>query len=433
MKWDDRLRHTREELDRISPSFCRAKWTQSTLHLHLGATHSCHHNPLHNISLEALKDNPSALHNTPQKRRERAALLRGEQPEGCQYCWQVEAKSKDVISDRIVKSAAHWSRLSAQEILDSGDGEQFLPRFLEVAFSHNCNLKCGYCNAQFSSRWATELAEHGPFPSGEGLAERTVLAEKDNPWIQSFWELWPTLSERLQVLRITGGEPLLAENFWLLLQKLKSRRGPPLRFTVNSNLNSSGAILDRLIQEIEPLLQNPSLESVRLYASIDGWGEAAEYQRHGLNFDLFRRNLETLLARLPRLEIGFMSTFGILSVSSFDRLLDEILELRRRFPQGTKTIHLPVNVAYLRQPEHLSLAVIPHGGTWTLGPLIEKMRQHQFTIEEIEKMENAETWWQRPVSDSTRSEWQRRLRLYLAEHDRRRGTDFRRTFPELST
>jgi len=54
----------REKLKKISCSMCLAKWTQVTMHLHNGHTHSCHHPAPHFIPLDELKDNPHALHNT---------------------------------------------------------------------------------------------------------------------------------------------------------------------------------------------------------------------------------------------------------------------------------------------------------------------------------------------------------------------------------
>ena len=62
--WYTDLKKSKNELAKISPSFCLAKWLQVTLHLHKGTTHSCHHPPTHQIQIDDIKDNPSGLHNT---------------------------------------------------------------------------------------------------------------------------------------------------------------------------------------------------------------------------------------------------------------------------------------------------------------------------------------------------------------------------------
>ncbi len=61
----------REELNKTGCGMCLAKWTQVTLHLATGMTHSCHHPVPHKIPLAELKRNPSALHNTRYKKEKR--------------------------------------------------------------------------------------------------------------------------------------------------------------------------------------------------------------------------------------------------------------------------------------------------------------------------------------------------------------------------
>ena len=51
-------------LDKVGCGFCLAKWTQVTMHLQIGHTHSCHHPKTHKIPLTELKRNPSALQYT---------------------------------------------------------------------------------------------------------------------------------------------------------------------------------------------------------------------------------------------------------------------------------------------------------------------------------------------------------------------------------
>ena len=54
----------------ISKTFCLAKWHHTTIYLQSGETHSCYHPTPHSIPLDELAHNPSALHNTPQKKLE---------------------------------------------------------------------------------------------------------------------------------------------------------------------------------------------------------------------------------------------------------------------------------------------------------------------------------------------------------------------------
>ena len=95
-----KIKQTRDELNKVSPSFCLAKWYQSTLHLQYGHTHSCHHPRTHQVPLDELKQNPSALHNTEYKKSQRQLMLKGVRPPECQYCWNVEDLGPEKVGHR---------------------------------------------------------------------------------------------------------------------------------------------------------------------------------------------------------------------------------------------------------------------------------------------------------------------------------------------
>ena len=64
----DDLEYKKQILDTKSASFCGAKWYNATIWLGSGMTTSCHHPLPHKIDLEEIKKNPSAIHNTKQKK-----------------------------------------------------------------------------------------------------------------------------------------------------------------------------------------------------------------------------------------------------------------------------------------------------------------------------------------------------------------------------
>ena len=67
--------HVLDKLNSVGCGFCLAKWTQVTMHLGSGLTHSCHHPKAHPIDLNDLATNPGALHNTGFKKNVRKHLL----------------------------------------------------------------------------------------------------------------------------------------------------------------------------------------------------------------------------------------------------------------------------------------------------------------------------------------------------------------------
>ena len=64
-------------IDPVSDSFCGAKWYNATIWLGHGGTTSCHHPPAHQIDLEDIKENPSAIHNSRHKKKMRQMMQEG--------------------------------------------------------------------------------------------------------------------------------------------------------------------------------------------------------------------------------------------------------------------------------------------------------------------------------------------------------------------
>ena len=100
----------KEKLNKVGCGMCLAKWTQVTIQMQTGHTHSCPHPKTHKIPVSELKRNPSALHNTRFKKRRRREMLEGKRPAECDYCWNVEDNSNQ-FSDRIFKSNESWSMI----------------------------------------------------------------------------------------------------------------------------------------------------------------------------------------------------------------------------------------------------------------------------------------------------------------------------------
>ena len=102
----------RDKLNGQGCGMCLNKWTQVTLHLQLGRTHSCHHPRTHPISTKEISvRNPSTLHNTRYKKLRRKEMLSGERPQNVITVGGVEDNS-DRFSDRTFKSGESWSKFN---------------------------------------------------------------------------------------------------------------------------------------------------------------------------------------------------------------------------------------------------------------------------------------------------------------------------------
>ena len=104
----------REEINKVSPSFCSAKWLQTTLYLQNGFNHSCHHPSAHKIPVEEVKANPAALHNSKFKKEQMfVQMLEGLHESEAKLL--IAAKDKKLhqvykgLSKEVVKEAFNWN------------------------------------------------------------------------------------------------------------------------------------------------------------------------------------------------------------------------------------------------------------------------------------------------------------------------------------
>ena len=162
----DSTKDMAEALDKVSPSFCLAKWFNVSIHIPTGRTHSCYHPPVHRIPMKELEADVSALHNTKHKKEQRAKMLKGERPKECSFCWDIEDTGN--ISDRPYRSFDVNEEGIIAEALEYGADGNPKPKYMEVNFNQACNFKCTYCSPHLSTEWHKEINKHGPYKLDHG-------------------------------------------------------------------------------------------------------------------------------------------------------------------------------------------------------------------------------------------------------------------------
>lgn len=430
----DQVIAMKKRLNSVSPSFCLAKWLQVTIHLHSGKTHSCHHPVPHHISTVEIANNPSALHNTSTKKHARRQMQNGVRPNECDYCWKVEDLRGEQISDRHLKSASFWAASHFANVQSLPWDADVNPTSVEVSFSRVCNFKCSYCTPEFSSLWLKEIEQHGLYAERPemNICSSNELWPNDaqNPYLEAFWRWWPDLKKTLHVFRITGGEPLLSEETFRILESLKLAPEPHLQMAVNSNLGVSQDRINRFIQLANELAEQKKVASFRLYTSIDAWGFQAEYIRYGLDFKKFWQNIEMILRDSPKIQVVFMVTLNALSVPSFKEFLIQCLNIRKKYQAYSDQIVGMIDVNYLRYPQFQAVNILPSSFHDKMWEAVEFMKANFYDFESV-KLIRTFDWMRSELELSTLAKNRRDFYRFFSEHDRRRGTDFAKTFPEM--
>jgi organic radical activating enzyme len=433
-----------KNLNSISCSFCAAKWYNVSLHLGHGFTNSCHLPLPHPIDLEAIKNNPSALHNTDFKKRVRKMMLEGKKPAECSYCWKVEDIGRNNIADRVYKSII-YDEQDIAKLKDTPWDEDITPKTIEVSFDRTCNFACSYCNSGYSTTWGKDIKDNGPYQKFKTTSAGAYYADgswsekygkynENNPYVDAFLQWWPELSQKLMEIRVTGGEPSQSRNFWQFVDLMKQYPSPNLRMAVNSNLGLNEKTLDRLINITKEL----QVKEFDLYTSNESYGAHAEYIRDGLKYDLWRSNLVKFIENADFRQVVIMMTINSLCLFSITEFLDDMLELKKKY--GT---HRPiVDLNILRWPAFMSPLVLPDDIKYGLhGKLSLWFMKHKnseyFTIGEKAQIQRLIDYIEVVNRGHNTTELDNTLQYhdfksFYVQYDVRRNKNFNETFPELS-
>ena len=442
-------------IDPVSESFCGAKWYNATIWLGHGGTTSCHHPPAHQIDLEEIKENPSAIHNTRHKKKMREMMQTGSRPKECEYCWKIEDMGKDAdgnepVSDRVYKTVIYEDDdLHTAATLD--------PQFdvnlktLEIAFNRTCQLACSYCNPAFSSTWVKDIRTNGGYQGIKSDARGHFIDDAPyaepfdqgefNPYVDAFWRWWPELSTELEEIRVTGGEPLMTPDIYQLFDWFETTDEPNkdnMRFAINSNLMAKPDLLDKMIAGTQ------NINRFHLYTSCEAFGPQAEYIRDGLKWEQWTKAFEKVCSEARIEGLHMMMTINALCLDSIVEFFDWMLEMKRKY--GHNRPGFTCNI--LRFPSFQSPLTLPDN-------LRKKYHDEVFAwLKEVREKEEkdkdgqllVQPWEQDQVSrlieyldvvktphrnTADRELLEHDFKLFYEQYDARRGFNFRETFPNM--
>jgi len=436
------LEFKKQVLDTKSASFCGAKWYNATIWLGSGMSTSCHHPPAHKVDIEEAKRNPKAIHNTPEKKQDRAQMQSGERPPGCEYCWKIEDIKRDNISDRVYKSKIY----TIKELDDAHESDATSDvdlRTLEISFDRTCQFACSYCNPAFSSTWVKDIKSNGSYTGlvSDGRNHFTHAHDsaqlykfgQENPYVEAFFKWWETdLHRTLDELRITGGEPLMSGYTWKLIDWFKQNKGKSkTRLAINSNLGKDVDV-DRLLDSVD--------QPIDLYTSNESWDKQAEYIRDGLEWDLWIDNMSKLIQADKVRSLHVMCTINALCLESLTEFLDLLIAWKTK--HGKQAVSFTLNI--LRFPSFQSPLVFPEEirnkhkqklQTWldyhVARPIGEFLQEHEINhiIRLIDYLDVVET----PHSDTfDMPKLHNDFKQFFTQYDLRRGKNLTETFPELA-
>lgn len=395
---------------------CQLKWAWSTIYLNNGTTRSCHRTS----ETELTPDNFFDFHNTEVKIQDRRDMLEGKWPEkNCLYCKSVEDAGGS--SDRMRQLSIPYSM--PPELEHDPTAVKISPTLLEVFFNNTCNLGCLYCNSSVSSVIESENRTHGEFNQGGVWLKNNDSHYKD--LVPYFWKWFAGNFSTISRFHILGGEPFYQKELDKLLDMIDQYPNPNCELNIITNLVVSKDRLQRLVEKFKLLLIQKKLKRIDITCSIDCWGEQQEYVRWPLDLQKWEENFNYLLSQ-KYLYLSINQTISVLTIKTMPALLEKLIEWRKIHKVG-----------------HWFSEVDP--GPDYLKPYILGGNIFQADFEKIlflmptdtDENINAYNYMQgiasHVASHSPHPEKIRDMLIYLNEKDRRRGTDWRKLFPWLTT
>lgn len=394
---------------------CQLKWAWSTLFLNTGITNSCHRTSESVLTPE----NFFEFHNTPVKIKDRKSMLRGEWPEeSCGYCRRLEEAGS--VSDRI--RMASIPNLYPDELDTDSTLTQIEPSIMEVYFSNACNLGCLYCNDRLSSTIDAENRKFGPF--NKGGVEIVSQPGHYKELLPYFWQWFETGFTKVKRFHVLGGEPLYQKEFFKLLDMIEKHPNPNCELNLVTNLMVDYELVKKVIGRFKDLILKKAVKRVDLTCSIDCWGPEIEYVRYGFKMEHWLKNFNYLLEQ-KWLKIHTQQVITPLTLPTADILVDMIKEWRKDRPVG----HY-FGLQYPR-PDYFDLSVL---GEEALTPYADQLMAAMPEDNNEDKLAKEYMAGMLNVIKGTTLDVEKfkQMIIFLDEKDRRRGNNWRLTFPWIA-
>jgi organic radical activating enzyme len=397
---------------------CQLKWSHSTVFLTMMSTASCHRVNLNQFDLETFN-----FHNTPEKIKDRELMLEGKWPgRGCEYCKSIEDAGG--TSDRMLH--LDFPGITAPPELDNDlTATNVTPRMLEIYFSNTCNLKCVYCQSKFSSQINNEQHKFGAFEkNGIKIPGGEIIPTEVKAATDKLFEWLDKNIHSLHKLLVLGGEPFIQKETHRLLDFLRTKKLPELDLVFFSNLTIEHEKFKSYIDNLKAIKEHSQLNQIQLVGSLDCWGEAAEYVRNGLDLELFVKNFEYVLHNTDFI-LSINSALGPLTIPTLPDLVKHINHW-----SSTRTVYWTL----------MKTASSGHFHPTIFGPQLLNMGYQQaidiFDDFGDPEKSNYKEYFKGIAKEIAQSapnlRQQVRLKTYLTELDRRRGTDYSKTFPAIA-
>jgi len=328
------LTEREEFLLKDSKTFCIYPW----IHIHAyptGEAYPCCHAEMKpgvigNCRTNTLEEIWSG---EPMKRLRDDMLNERENP-ACTRCYEQEESG--FFSGRRSANKHHGHHIKKLE------KNPFEMTYWDIRFSNLCNLKCRSCGHIFSSQWYQDQAK---LAGGDWKDRNTVLNYAGRTETDMWSQLEPHL-DYVEQIYFAGGEPLLMEEHYNILEELVRRERFDVRLIYNTNFTHTELKGQSVFEYWK------QFDSVAVGASLDDAGPRAEYIRKGTDWTVVENNRQEMLAICPDVDFYISPTLSIMNAWSMIDFHQDWVKKGLIKPQD-------INVNILQDPPHYRIDIAP--------------------------------------------------------------------------
>ena len=282
-------------------SFCILPW----IHIHSfpgGEAYTCcmstHKATVGNTKTQTIEE----IWNDEPFKEVRRKMLAGESVDGCSRCIEQEKSGFFSMRYSSNKHFGHYINY-IDETLEDGYVPDMKLIYWDIRFSNLCNLSCRSCGHIFSSSWYQDQVK---LAGGDWKEKNKVLNYAGRTETDMWEQLIPHL-DYVEQIYFAGGEPLMMEEHYHILEELERRERWDVRLIYNTNFTHV-KLKDRWVFDYWK-----KFNSVAVGASLDAMGPRAEYIRKGTKWDIVERNRERMMQDCPNVDFYISPTLSIMN------------------------------------------------------------------------------------------------------------------------
>lgn len=314
--------------------YCRNKFTFLKIDVEQKSTYNCHAAVPHAIDIKWLQKNPGNLFNTDINVSERKLMLENKRNSSCeQNCYRAE--DVGAVGPRILEGGpvrTHFDPIAT-------------PEWIDINLTSDCNLTCTYCSKVYSTAWRQDLVKHGNYIELDNSAHHKLMSmdkvvsklsqseKKQSAQTEIILDEFVLLSKTTKNIAITGGEPLLNNSLFELIELVKD---VPI-IKIFSGLGLSQQRFDKIIDKLQ------HYPNVLICISAENVGDLYEFNRYGTSWQDTKLMLEKIKSTMPTMPM-LHSTLSCLTIHGFPEFLNQYSDWTREIDVVHVPTFMPINV-----------------------------------------------------------------------------------------